>query len=130
MTFVHDQDRFLLGGFQQNPLQNIQPDFKAEVIFTALPGKVFAASVVGVSDIMAQGQLLPDGKLIKLEGVTPAGRVLVRINVEDDLSGYVLPTGAKAYIAVYSDTWKPVAIIRQVILRVMSWENYLFSFMA
>jgi hypothetical protein len=68
--------------------------------------------------------------LIKLEGVTPAGRVLVRINVEDDLSGYVLPTGAKAYIAVYSDTWKPVAIIRQVILRVMSWENYLFSFMA
>ena len=130
MTFVHDQDRFLLGGFQQNPLQNIQPDFKAEVIFTALPGKVFAASVVGVSDIMAQGQLLPDGRLIKLEGVTPPGRVLVRINVEDDLSGYVLPTGAKAYIAVYSETWKPVAIIRQVILRVMSWENYLFSFMA
>jgi len=130
MTFVHSKDRFLLGGFQQNPLQNIQPDFEAEVIFTALPGKVFAATVVGTSEIMAQGQLLPDGKLIKLDGVTPAGRVLVRINVTDDLSGYVLPTGAKAYVAVYSDTWKPVAMIRKVILRVMSWENYLFSFMA
>jgi hypothetical protein len=79
---------------------------------------------------MAQGQLLPDGKLIKLVGVTPAGRVLVRIDITDDLSGYVLPTGAKAYVAIYSDTWKPVAIIRKVILRVMSWENYLFSFMA
>jgi multidrug resistance efflux pump len=130
MTFVHEKDRFLLGGFQQNPLQNIQPDFEAEVIFTALPGKVFAATVGGVSEIMAQGQLLPDGKLIKLVGVTPAGRVLVRIDITDDLSGYVLPTGAKAYVAVYSDTWKPVAIIRKVILRVMSWENYLFSFMA
>ncbi len=130
MTFVHNQDRFLLGGFQQNPLQNIQPDFEAEVIFTALPGKVFAATVGGVSEIMAQGQLLPDGKLIKLEGVTPAGRVLVRIDISDDLSGYQLPTGSKAYVAVYSDTWKPVAIIRKVILRVMSWENYLFSFMA
>ncbi len=130
MTFVHNKDRFLLGGFQQNPLQNIQPDFEAEVIFTALPGKVFAATVGGVSEIMAQGQLLPDGKLIKLVGVTPAGRVLVRIDITDDLSGYVLPTGAKAYVAVYSDTWKPVAIIRKVILRVMSWENYLFSFMA
>jgi multidrug resistance efflux pump len=130
MTFVHDKDRFLLGGFQQNPLQNIQPDFEAEVIFTALPGKVFAATVVGMSEIMAQGQLLPDGKLIMLDGVTPAGRVLVRIDITDDLSGYQLPTGAKAYIAVYSDTWKPVAIIRKVILRVMSWENYLFSFMA
>ena len=130
MTFVHNKDRFLLGGFQQNPLQNIQPDFEAEVIFTALPGKVFAATVGGVSEIMAQGQLLPDGKLIKLVGVTPAGRVLVRIDITDDLSGYVLPTGAKAYVAVYSDTWKPVAMIRKVILRVMSWENYLFSFMA
>ena len=130
MTFVHDQDRFLLGGFQQNPLQNIQPDFEAEVIFTALPGKVFAATVGGMSEIMAQGQLLPDGKLIKLEGVTPAGRVMVRIDISDDLSSYQLPVGAKAYVAVYSDTWKPVAIIRKVILRVMSWENYLFSFMA
>ena len=130
MTFVHDKDRFLLGGFPQNPLQNIQPDFEAEVIFTALPGKVFAATVGGTSEIMAQGQLLPDGKLIKIDGVTPAGRVLVRIDITDDLSAYVLPTGAKAYVAVYSDTWKPVAIIRKVILRVMSWENYLFSIMA
>jgi multidrug resistance efflux pump len=130
MTFVNDQDRFLLGGFQQNPLQNIQPGFKAEVIFIALPGKVFSATVDGMSDIMGQGQLLPDDKLISINAVTPPGRVLVRINIEDDLSAYQLPVGAKAYIAVYSDTWKPVAIIRQVILRVMSWENYLFSFMA
>jgi multidrug resistance efflux pump len=130
MTFVHDQDRFLLAGFQQNPLQNIRPDFEAEVIFTALPGKVFSASVIGMSDIMAQGQLLPDGKLIALDRVTPAGRVLVRIDIKDDLSGYQLPTGAKAYVAVYSTTWKPVAIIRKVILRVMSWENYLFSILS
>jgi multidrug resistance efflux pump len=129
MTFVHDEDRFLLGGFQQNPLQNIRPEFEAEVIFVALPGKVFAASVVGVGEIMEQGQLLPDDNLIRLEGVTAPGRVLVRIQIEDDLSGYQLPVGAKAYVAVYSQTWHPVAIVRKVLLRVMSWENYLFSFM-
>jgi len=130
MTIVNDQDRFLLGGFQQNPLQNIKPGFEAEVIFTALPGKVFSASVVGMSEIMAQGQLLPDDRLISVEGVTRPGRVLVRIDIEDDMSEYQLPAGAKAYIAVYSDRWHPVAIIRKVILRVMSWENYLFSFLA
>lgn len=130
MTFVHDEDRFLLAGFQQNPLQNIKPDFDAEVIFVALPGKVFAASVVGVSDIMAQGQLLPDGKLIKFEGVTKPGRVMVEIELQDDLSGYQLPAGSKAYVAVYSETWKPVAMIRKVLLRIMSWENYLFSFLS
>ncbi len=127
MTFVHEKDRFLLAGFQQNPLQNIKPGFEAEVIFIAVPGKVFAASVFGVGEIMAQGQLMPDGKLIKLEGITPPGRVLVRLNIEDDLSAYQLPVGVKAYVAVYSDTWKPVAMIRMVLLRIMSWENYLFS---
>lgn len=127
MTFVHEKDRFLLAGFQQNPLQNIKPGFDAEVIFIAAPGKVFSASVFGVGEIMAQGQLMPDGKLIKLEGITPPGRVLVRLNIEDDLSAYQLPAGVKAYVAVYSDTWKPVAMIRMVLLRVMSWENYLFS---
>jgi multidrug resistance efflux pump len=130
MTFVNDEDRFLLGGFQQNPLQNIQPGFKAEVIFTALPGKVFAASVIGMGEIMAQGQLFPDDRLLAFDGVTRPGRVLVAIDIEDDLTAYQLPAGAKAYVAVYSDKWKPVGIIREVILRVMSWENYLFSILS
>jgi len=55
---------------------------------------------------------------------------LQEYSIEGDLSGFNLPVGAKAYVAIYSTTWKPVAIIRKVILRVMSWENYLFSFMS
>jgi multidrug resistance efflux pump len=130
MTFVHDKDRFLLAGFQQNPLQNIKPGFEAEVIFTALPGKVFSATVLGISEIMGQGQLLPDGRLIQMDKVTSAGRVMIAINIEDDMSDFQLPVGVKANVAVYSETWKPVAIIRKVLLRIMSWENYLFSFMS
>lgn len=130
MTFVNDRDRFLLGGFQQNPLQNIKPGFKAEVIFIALPGKVFSASVIGMGEIMAQGQLFPDDRLLGFDRVTSPGRVLVSINIEDDLSEYQLPAGAKAYVAVYSETWKPVAMIRKVVLRIMSWENYLFSILS
>ncbi len=130
MTFVHDEEKFLLGGFQQNPLQNIKPGFEAEVIFVAVPGKVFKAKVDSVLENMAQGQLLPDGRLLRLEGVTPPGRVLVRFTMVDDLSDYQLPAGVKAYIAVYSDSFKPIAIIRRVLLRIMSWENYLFSILS
>ena len=130
MTFVHDKDRFLLAGFQQNPLQNIKPGFEAEVIFTALPGKVFSATVLGISEIMGQGQLLPDGRLIQMDKVTSAGRVMIAITIEDDMSNFQLPVGVKANVAVYSETWKPVAIIRKVLLRVMSWENYLFSILS
>jgi multidrug resistance efflux pump len=130
MTFVHDKDRFLLAGFQQNPLQNIKPGFEAEVIFVALPGKVFSATVLGISEIMGQGQLLPDGRLIQMDKVTSAGRVMIAINIEDDMSDFQLPVGVKANVAVYSETWKPVAIIRKVLLRVLSWENYLFSILS
>jgi len=129
MTFVHDEDKLLIAGFTQNPLQNIQKDFEAEVIFVALPGKVFQAKVIGVGDIMAQGQLLPAGQLLSFDKVTSAGRVPVAFIVEDDLSEYNLPAGVKAYIAVYSHRMHPIAMIRKVIIRIMSWENYLFSFM-
>ena len=127
MTLVNDEDRFLIGGFQQKPLQYIQPGFEAEVIFVALPGKVFGGEVMGMSEIMAQGQLLPDDRLIRVEGVTPPGRVLVRINLEDDLSEYQLPAGAKANIAVYSETLQPVSMVRKMMLRIWSWKNWLFS---
>lgn len=127
MTLVNDEDRFLMGGFHQNPLQNIQPGFEAEVIFVALPGKVFTGEVMGMSEIMAQGQLLPDDRLIQVDGVTQPGRVLVRVKLDDDLSEFQLPAGAKANIAVYSETWKPVAMVRKMMLRVWSWKNWLFS---
>lgn len=130
MTFVHDKDKFLLGGFRQNPLQNIKPGFEAEVIFVALPGKVFKARVEGVLQNMGQGQFMPDGKLLQLEHVTPPGLVLVSFKMEDDLSDYQLPYGVKAYITVYSDKMEPIAMIRKVVLRIMSWENYIFSFMS
>ena len=66
----------------------------------------------------------------RFDRVTSPGRVLVSIQIDDDLSEYQLPAGAKAYVAVYSETWKPVAMIRKVVLRIMSWENYLFSILS
>lgn len=130
MTFVQEKDQVLLGGFQQNPLQNIKTGYESEVIFVAIPGKVFKATVAGVGHIMAQGQLLPSGQLISFDKITSAGRVPVAFELEEDLSSYNLPPGVKVYIAVYSEKWHPVAIIRKVMLRMMSWENWLFSFIS
>ena len=70
---------------------------------------------------------MPDDRLIQVDGVTQPGRVLVRVQLEDDLSEFQLPAGAKANIAVYSETWKPVAMVRKMMLRVWSWKNWLFS---
>ena len=41
MVFVHEDDRTLAAGFQQNALQRVRPGDEAEVAFDAVPGRVF-----------------------------------------------------------------------------------------
>jgi len=52
MVFVHDtpQDRRILAAFQQNTLQRVKTGDEAEMLFEAVPGRVFKARVNGVID--------------------------------------------------------------------------------
>ena len=48
-----------------------------------------------MSEVMAQGQLLPNDRLVSLDAVTRPGRVLVQIVLEEDMDEFQLPAGAK-----------------------------------
>lgn len=50
---------------------------------------------------------------------------MVRIDLDQDVQALGVPAGGAAQVAVYSDHWKPVAIIRRVLLRMKSWLHYL-----
>jgi len=129
MTFVHAQEMELWAGFLQNGMQNLEVGHKAEITFDGIPGRGFKGHVEKVSPAIAQGQLVPSGELINFDLAAQRnqqGRIAVMIKVDDDLSAYHLPAGAKAEVAVYSDNWKPFAIIRQVLLRMKSWEKFVF----
>ena len=131
LTFIHAEDRELIAAFPQNGLQNIEAGHEAEVTFDALPGRAFKGKVKQVLTTIAQGQLKPDpsGNLIDFERITKLGkkgRVPVKIEVLDDLSEFQLPAGAKAEVAVYSERWHAVAIVRRILLRMKSWEKYVF----
>ncbi|HVH04646.1 MAG TPA: HlyD family secretion protein, partial [Myxococcota bacterium] len=54
-VFVHLEETQLIGAFWQNSLQRIAPGDEAEVIFRAVPGKVFPGKVVKVLPVLAQG---------------------------------------------------------------------------
>ncbi len=43
-----------------------------------------------------------------------------------DLSEFNLPAGSNAQVAVYSDHFSHVSIMRKILLRMSSWQNYLF----
>jgi hypothetical protein len=52
------------------------------------------------------------------------GLASVNIAITDDLSGYELPAGTIAQVAVYSNHWRAVAAIRRILLHMKSWMNY------
>jgi multidrug resistance efflux pump len=128
MVFVHTglQDQMLAAAFQQNALQRVKAGDDAEVAFDGVPGRVFKAKVRALIDAIAAGQMQPSGVLQDLGARTDGGRALATIELEDDISAYQLPAGAAAEVAIYTEHWHHVALLRKILLRMRSWENYFF----
>jgi multidrug resistance efflux pump len=126
LVFVHQDDDVLAAGFQQNALQRVRTGDEAEVAFDAIPGKVFKAKVRNVLDSIALGQLQATGTLQDMGASLPGGRAVALIDVEEDTSGYNIPGGAAAQVAVYTPFAHHFALIRKILLRMRSWENYVF----
>jgi multidrug resistance efflux pump len=126
MIFVHGEQNVFAAGFQQNSLQRIKPGYEAEIAFDAVPGSVFKAKVKSVLDVVAQGQLQASGTLVDPASRAEPGTATVIIEVVDDLSGYLLPPGSTGEVAVYSEHWHMFAIVRKILLRMKSWQNFVF----
>jgi multidrug resistance efflux pump len=123
-TDIHDQG--LGAAFQQNSLQRVRAGDEAEVAFDAVPGRVFKGKVRTVLDAIAAGQIQASGALVDYGARTEGGRALALIDIEEDISGYQIPAGAAAQVAIYTQYWHHVSLLRKILLRMRSWENYVF----
>ena len=126
MVFVHDEEAPIIAAFRQNSALRLRAGYEAEIVFPSIPGRVFHGEVVQVLPNLAEGQLQTSGSLIGTQAFQSIGRVPVQIRVTDDLSEFNLPTGTRAQVAVYSDHFSHVAIMRKILLRMSSWQNYLY----
>ena len=128
MVFINTdkKDQALGAAFQQNSLQRVKAGDEAEVAFDAVPGRVFKGKVRLVIDAIAAGQLQASGALVDFGERTAGGRALAVIDIEDDMSGYQIPLGAAAQVAIYTHHWHHVSMIRKILLRMRSWQNYIF----
>jgi multidrug resistance efflux pump len=126
MIFIHANDLVFAAAFPQTKIQRLRPGEEAEIAFDAIPGRVFKGKVDVMIDAVSQGQLQASSALLNPEdrAKTP-GLALVRISIVSDLAGYQLPAGATAQVAVYSDHWRAVAVIRRILLRMKGWLNYI-----
>ncbi|USG62864.1 HlyD family secretion protein [Sneathiella marina] len=126
MLFIHAEKPRLVAMFQQNYLQRLEIGNKAEVIFPALPGEIFEGRIVDVLPVLASGALQTGGKLISVAS-GPPDRAPVIIELDTDMPDINLPAGSVAEVAIITEHFHHVAIIRQILLRMKSWQNYIFS---
>ena len=128
MIFVNDtqRDRALAAAFQQNALQRVKAGDEAEVLFKGIPGRVFKAKVRLVIDAIAAGQLVATGALQQVRGALPGDRALAVLDILDDMTGYQVPLGAEGEAAIYTEHVHELSLLRKILLRMRSWQNYAF----
>jgi multidrug resistance efflux pump len=128
MVFVNTDPRAqeFAAAFQQNSLQRVKAGDEAEAAFDAVPGRVFKGKVRLVLDAIAAGQLRPTGELVDFGKRPEGGRALAVIDITDDMSPYQIPLGAAAQVAIYTEHWHHVSLLRKILLRMRSWQNYVF----
>jgi multidrug resistance efflux pump len=127
MSFIHD-DRMWIGSFPQQSLLGIHPDDGAEVAITAAPGHVFSAKVIRVLPALAEGTLSASGQLVRAPYDSRPGRIPVLLQITDErIKELALPVGTDATATIFTSHNHILSLIRGIIMRIHSWENYIFS---
>jgi multidrug resistance efflux pump len=126
MVFVHGERPTLVATFPQNVIVDLKSGLEAEVAFKAYPGRIFKATVSHLLPTTAEGQFTTGGQLRTATSGAAPGRIPVVFEYGTDIADLDLPGGAQATTAIYTEHVHVLAIIRKIILRIKSWENYLF----
>jgi len=131
MVFVSDEGHYTVGWFRQNSLLRLKIGDEAEVAFDGVPGTVFSGEVGMIFPALAEGQVQASGNLITPYMSPRSGRIPVLIKITDPRYQALekqIPGGAYAQMAIYSEHFSHVAVMRKILLRMSAWLNYLFPF--
>ncbi len=125
LFFIPKEDRGIIASFRQNSLQRVKVGDEAEVSFTGIPGTIFKAKVKQVLPVVPQGAYQTQGTL---QTVTFDNRngVLAEVELDEAIDAYHLPDGVSAQVAIYTDHFGHLSVLRKVLLRMTSWMHYIY----
>src|SRR5262245_42897302 len=125
MSFIQEDDPWVLAYFSQNELRYVQAGNEAEIFLKTYPGRIIKCKVDSILWSTAQGQMPISGNL---HTATPGAgidqRIAVRLIVEPRDRELFLAAGAMGAGAIYTEHGKIIHIIRKVFVRVstkMDW---------
>lgn len=126
MVFIPSQKRQIIAQFRQNSLLRLKPGDEAEVVFNALPGRVYSGKLSSISPAVPGGTYQSMGALQSLNVTPGTDGVIASIELNENVDFNALPDGIFAQVAVYSEHFSHVSVMRKVLLRMTSWMHYLY----
>jgi multidrug resistance efflux pump len=126
MVFVPAERPLFIASFPQTVIANFEPGLEAELAFKAYPGRIFKAKLKQVLPIIPEGSVVPSGRLQAATPATAPGHIPVQFEYGEEIENLNLPVGAQASVAVYTHHVHAMSIVRKIVLRIKSWENYVF----
>ncbi len=125
MSFIQEDDPWVLAYFEQNELRYVEPGNEAEIFLKTYPDRIVKCKVDSILWSTAQGQMPMGGTLhTSAPGSMLDKRIAVRLLVEPRDKELFLAAGAVGAGAIYTEHGKIIHIIRKVFVRVstkMDW---------
>ncbi len=118
MSFIEEDDPWLLAFFRQNELRYVEAGDEAEIYMMQYPGRIIKCVVDSILWATAQGQMPISGNLQNtLPIAAPEQRIAVRLVLAPKDRDLFLAAGARGGGAIYTEHGKIIHIIRKVFLR-------------
>src|SRR6476619_5270374 len=119
MSFIQEDDPWLLAFFRQNELRYVEPGNEAEIYMKTYPGRIIKCVVDSILWATAQGQMPISGNLQNTLPVTaPEQRIAVRLLLAPKDRDTFLAAGARGGGTIYTEHGKMIQIVRRVFVRV------------
>src|SRR5438034_8724107 len=119
MSFIEEDDPWVLAFFRQNELRYVEPGAEAEIYMMQYPGRIIKCVVDSILWATAQGQMPISGNLQNTLPVTATEqRIAVRLVLAPKDRDLFLAAGARGGGAIYTEQGKMIHIVRKVFLRV------------
>src|SRR6266446_2418203 len=121
MSFIQEDDPWLLAFYRQNELRFVKPGEEAEIFMKMYPGRIIKCKVDSILWATAQGRLPISGNLPNTQPmVAPEQRSAVRLLTDGRDKDVVLAPGARGEGTIYTEEHQMIQLIRRVIVRIQA----------
>jgi multidrug resistance efflux pump len=125
MSFVAPDEWYAIVNLRENALGHVKPGQPAEVALDNYPGQVFEAEVETIVGAVGQGQFSVAGQMPDVKPGPGIQFFPVKLKIRTPADVTLRP-GARGAAVIYTDSLRPLRIIRKIQIRIKSLMDFVY----